>query len=165
MISRELREVVRRAYDFRCGYCGMHENEVGSELEIDHFRPSATGGSDELSNLVYCCSACNRNKRDDWSEDEARRLLHPQRDDRTLHLREEEDGQLAALTERGAIHLRRLRLNRPQLIEVRLLRQQHHADAQELAALRAEIGHINQHRAELETRLQEISEQLIRNNN
>ena len=90
MISRELREAVRRAYDFRCGYCGMHENEIGSELEIDHFRPSAAGSSDDPSNLVYCCPACNRNKRDYWSEDEARRLLHPQRDDWTLYLREDE---------------------------------------------------------------------------
>jgi len=116
MISRELREAVRRAYNFRCGYCGIHENEVGSE------------------------------------------------DDLTLHLQQAEDGWLAALTERGALHLQRLRLNRPQLIAARLSRQQRHTDAQELAALRAEIERINQHRAELEAQLQEISEQLTRSN-
>jgi len=164
MISRELREAVRRAYHFRCGYCGAHENEVGSELEIDHFCPLAAGGSDELHNLVYCCSACNRSKRDYWAEDETRRLLHPQQDDWALHLQQAEDGRLAALTERGALHLQRLRLNRPQLIAARLLRQQRLTDAQELAALRAEIERINQHRAELEAQLQEISEQLTQRN-
>lgn len=164
MISRELREAVRRAYNFRCGYCGVHENEVGSELEIDHFCPSAAGGSDELSNLVYCCPACNRNKSDYWPGDETRRLLHPHQDDWALHLQQAEDGRLAALTERGALHLQRLRLNRPQLIAARLSRQQRHTDAQELAALRAEIERINQHRAELEAQLQEISEQLTQSN-
>lgn len=160
MISRELREAVRHAYDFCCGYCGVPEHEVGSELEMDHFCPQAAGGDDVLSNLIYCCSACNRNKSDYWPEDEARRLLHPQQDDWTLHLQLAEDGRLMALTERGAIHLRRLRLNRTQLVEARLLRQQRQADAQELAALRAEIERINQHRAEIETQLHEISERL-----
>lgn len=164
MISRKLREAVRLVYDFRCGYCGTHENEVGSELDIDHFRPLSADGNDELSNLVYCCPACNRNKSDYWPEDEARRLLHPQQNEWVLHLRQAEDGQLAALTERGAFHLQRLRLNRPQLIAARLLRRQRHTDAQELAALRAEIERINQHRVELETRMQEISKQLTRSN-
>lgn len=162
MISRKLREAIRLAYDFRCGYCGTHENEVGSELEIDHFHPLAADGSDEQGNLVYCCPACNRNKSDYWPEDEARRLLHPQQNDWTLHFQQAEDGQLMALTERGALHLRRLRLNRPQLVASRLMRQQRQTDAQELTALRLEIERINQHRAELEIQLQEISTQLTR---
>ena len=164
MISRELREAVRRAYDFRCGYCGVHENEVGSELEIDHFCPLAADGSDELSNLVYCCSACNRNKSDYWPEDETRRLLHPQRDQMERHLREEGNGRLVALTERGALHLRRLRLNRPQLIATRLQREQRRIELQEIAALREEIARINQHRAELEARLQAVLDQLVQRN-
>jgi len=88
MVSRKLRESVRLAYNFRCGYCDIHENEIGSELEIDHFRPLVSGGDDKFENLVYCCSACNRNKRDYWPEDKIERLLHPQHDDRPLHLRE-----------------------------------------------------------------------------
>lgn len=160
MISRKLRESVRTAYDFCCGYCGTHENEIGSELELDHFWPSAANGRDNADNLVYCCSACNRNKSDYWAHDERQRLLHPQQDEWASHLQEAEDGRLTALTERGAIHLQRLRLNRPQLVTARLLRLQRQEDAQEIAALRAEIERINEHRAELETQLQEISKQL-----
>ncbi len=160
MISRELRDTVRRAYHFRCGYCGVHENEVGSELEIDHFCPLAAGGKDELGNLVYCCPACNRHKADYWMADERRRLLHPWQDEGALHWRQVEDGRLAALSERGALHIQRLRLNRPQLIAARLERVARQADDAELAALRAEVARINQHRDELEARLQKVETQL-----
>lgn len=65
-MTNALREAVRRAYQHRCGYCGVHENEAGCELEIDHFRPVSKGGGDESENLVYCCTACNRHKADFW---------------------------------------------------------------------------------------------------
>ncbi|NOT62619.1 MAG: HNH endonuclease [Acidobacteria bacterium] len=165
MISRELRDTVRRAYHFRCGYCGVHENEVGSELEIDHFCPLAAGGSDELSNLVYCCSACNRHKSDYWTADERRQLLHPWRDDWALYLREAEDGRLMALNERGELHLRRLQLNRPQLVAVRLERVAQRDNVATLAALQGEIVRIRQHRDELEIRLQKVEAQLAQPDN
>lgn len=92
------------------------------------------------------------------------RLLHPRRDDLTLHLNETADGYLTALTNRGQIHLQRLRLNRPQLVAARLLHRQRQADSQELTALRAEIERINQYRDKLEAQLQEITEQLTRSN-
>ncbi|MBI1876918.1 MAG: hypothetical protein HYR94_01550 [Chloroflexi bacterium] len=39
MDERKRREVIRQAYDYRCGYCHVHEDEIGSKLEIDHYRP------------------------------------------------------------------------------------------------------------------------------
>lgn len=66
MSTQEDREIVRRAYNQRCGYCGVREEEAGSEFEIDHFRPRSVGGGDEPENLVYCCTACNRLKGDFW---------------------------------------------------------------------------------------------------
>jgi hypothetical protein len=121
MITPELRDAVRHAYDHRCGYCGVHEEDVGSELEIDHFQPRSAGGTDEFGNLIYCCTACNRHKGWLWVADLAipQRLLHPRRDDLALHLREEEDGQLTALTVTGAFHIARLRLNRPARVAAR----------------------------------------------
>jgi 5-methylcytosine-specific restriction endonuclease McrA len=96
MNEPERRAVVRQRYGARCGYCGVHEAEAGSELEVDHYQPRAAGGGEDLDNLIYCCPACNRLKGDFWPTTDAstttQRLLHPGRDDLTQHLREESDG-------------------------------------------------------------------------
>ena len=89
MVDRATREAVRQEYEYRCGYCGVHEEEVGSELELDHFQPRSAGGSDERNNLVYCCSTCNRLKGDFWPQENilstSHRLLHPEKDDLATH--------------------------------------------------------------------------------
>jgi 5-methylcytosine-specific restriction endonuclease McrA len=111
------RGAVRQEYEGRCDYCGVHETEAGTELEIDHFKPRTAGGGDDLANLVYCCTACNRHKGNFWPKAAAatatRRLLHPHIDDLRQHLSENSDGLIVALTETGAFHLERLALNRP----------------------------------------------------
>lgn len=66
MDEQEPREAIRRAYDYRCGHCGVHEEDTGSELQIDHFQPRSAGGGDDLDNLVYRCPTCNRLKGDFW---------------------------------------------------------------------------------------------------
>lgn len=121
MISSKVRDEVRRIYAYRCGYCGVSEASVGSELELDHFKPKSANGGDEMENLVYCCTSCNRRKGGFWpvNETTVKRLLHPQRDDLKVHLLEEESGRLTALTEIGAFHIEKLELNRPRLIALR----------------------------------------------
>src|SRR5688572_8987337 len=112
-MRRALRQSVPLRYDFRCGYCGVRETNMGAKLTIDHFLPRVHGGEDSLDNLVYCCHACNEFKGDYWQTEPEARLLHPLLDDLTLHYREQDDGTLVALTERGANHLQVLHLNRP----------------------------------------------------
>lgn len=166
MEEQEHREAVRRAYDYRCGYCGVHEQEAGSELEIDHFKPRALGGGDDLDNLVYCCPTCNRLKGDFWPTDEPsttlRRLLHPKRDDLAMHLREEADGRLIALTKTGAFHIERLRLNRPPLVALRRARQESVRLQQELAEAQEERMHLRERIAVLEREVEEVVAQLTR---
>ena len=125
MISQALRESIRALYAFRCGYCGVTEIESGSQLEIDHFCPRSQGGENTLDNLIYACPTCNRFKGDYWPEPEASldlMLLHPQRDDLPAHISALPDGRLIGLTKRGWFHIQRLRLNRAQLIDLRLQR-------------------------------------------
>ena len=124
-----IRQIVRQRDVFRCLYCGMRESDVGAELTVDHYQPRSRGGSDDLSNLVYCCHACNEFKGDYWQPGSIERILNPLTHDVAAHLYEDENGSLQPLTETGAFHAQRLQLNRPQLIASRQHRQRAEADA------------------------------------
>jgi hypothetical protein len=160
------RAAVRSAYDGRCGYCTVHESEAGAELEIDHFQPRSAHGSNDLDNLVYCCTACNRLKGDFWPATDpltaTRRLLHPKRDDLTEHLHEELSGLIVALTATGAFHLDRLRLNRPPLLALRRARRDVAHLRQTLANAQAEQAQLRERIAALERTLQEVLAQIAR---
>lgn len=60
-ISKKLRFDVFKRDRFQCAYCGAHPSETVL-LEIDHIRPVADGGTDEMDNLVTACFNCNRGK-------------------------------------------------------------------------------------------------------
>ncbi len=121
---------VRQRYYFRCGYCGVSETDIESELTVDHYQPLSAGGDDDHDNLVYACPRCNLFKGEYWAagEDATRgwRVLHPIRDWREmpLHLREnEKTGELEALSETGRFHIALLQLNRPALVQHRLVKR------------------------------------------
>jgi hypothetical protein len=52
-----------------CEYCGVTDTDSGGPLTVDHFQPRARGGTDDLSNLLYCCWRCNLYKADYWPAD------------------------------------------------------------------------------------------------
>ncbi len=148
-VSRRARQALRQRYNFCCGYCGVSEREVGAELTVDHFQPQVHGGSDDASNLIYACHACNEFKGDFWTTDQVRRLLHPERDRFQEHWEERDDGILIALTGTGAFHLEWLHLNRPPLIARRHWERRHQASeaqtqtlARRLQEAEARIAHM-----------------------
>lgn len=61
-ISKRLRFEVFKRDEFTCQYCGNHPPEV--VLEVDHIKPVAEGGTNDLYNLVTACFGCNRGKAD-----------------------------------------------------------------------------------------------------
>jgi hypothetical protein len=144
------RLALRERFDFRCGYCGVHESEAGAELTVDHYQPRSLGGDDGPGNLIYCCHACNEFKGACWSAEGERRILHPQRDRVSDHLRELEDGTLVGLTPTGAFHLRRLRLNRPALVDHRRSMREQERDRQRERELERRLERLN---LEIETLL------------
>jgi hypothetical protein len=90
-------------------------------LTVDHVFPSSKGGSDDIDNLVYCCFRCNQYKAAYWpSSSNAVELWNPRRDPKQDHFLELANGDLYAITPKGAATIDRLRLNRPDLIEHRL---------------------------------------------
>lgn len=117
------REALRRRFGFRCGYCSVSETDAGAELTVDHYQPRSQGGSDDPDNWVYSCHACNEFKADWWQPASRHRVLHPERDERARHLSEGDDGMLRPLTDTGAFHIERLRLNRDQLVAFRMERK------------------------------------------
>ena len=155
------REELCRLYQFRCGYCGTSEVDVGAALTIDHFQPRSRGGADAPANWVYCCHACNEFTGEYWQPDSLHRILHPLYDDLSTCIVEEADGRLRGLTETGTFHMQRLQLNRPQLVAHRLARR---IDAEVRCALAAgqqEGAAGLQRLAELEEALQVALQRLV----
>lgn len=63
-----------------CAYC---MTVVDGDPDPDHVLPLSRGGSNDISNILPCCSLCNSDKRDltleEWSEDRKRRGKPPVR--------------------------------------------------------------------------------------
>lgn len=155
-VSTETRTAVRAAFGGRCGYCGVHETSVGGELEMDHFHPQAAGGSDDIENIVYACTTCNRFKGDYApapGAPESLRLLHPLRDDLSAHIDETTLGRLVGLTSRGWFHIQRLHLNRPQLVDRRHLHHVLHAQRADLSRARQAEARLRRENGALESEI------------
>src|SRR5262245_47437759 len=120
-LSAEVGEQVRRRANFACEYCGATETGSGGLLTVDHFQPRTRGGSYDLDNLLYCCYRCNLHKADYWpTKPGDAELWNPRKEPREAHLQLLADGTLFPVTPTGEFTLRRLRLNRPQLVARRL---------------------------------------------
>lgn len=59
-VSKRIRFEVLKRDNHACRYCGAAAPEV--KLAVDHVMPIALGGTDEPSNLVTACVACNSGK-------------------------------------------------------------------------------------------------------
>lgn len=59
-LSKKIRFEVFKRDKFTCQYCGRKAPDV--VLEVDHIRPVAKGGKNDLVNLVTSCMECNRGK-------------------------------------------------------------------------------------------------------
>lgn len=167
-MSHTKSEIVRRLYRYTCGYCGITETDVGSEMTVDHFMPRIMGGGDDLDNLVYACWKCNQLKHDFWPSPEdisyQRRILHPLLDDISIHLRSnEQNGLIEAMTETGRFHSATIRLNRPQLVKYRLgqqlqqmLHQKQHLLELQIDELRKTISAQEHYLAALQTQIDQL---------
>ena len=64
-ISRQLRHQVFQRDGYRCRECGATNKQT--RLHVDHIKPVAKGGTNDLSNLQTLCEDCNRSKyTDEW---------------------------------------------------------------------------------------------------
>ncbi len=156
----EERTALRRRFDFRCGYCGVSETDMGAELTVDHYRPRSRDGVHEPANWVYCCFACNNNKSNVWAPDSPQRILHPLNDNLSEHIAEQPDGTLVGLTATGRFHIEQLHLNRLPLIAHRLSRRREAELTQTLSELLRQQGELRQHIEALEQAVAEAERRL-----
>lgn len=123
-VSAEVRQHVRERAAFACEFCGVAEADVAGPLTIDHFQPKIHGGTDDLANLIYCCYLCNPFKADYWpTKPDEPRLWNPRLEPASDHFLLTADGLALPLTPVGDFTVRRLRLNRPHLVQFRLRKQ------------------------------------------
>lgn len=61
-LSKKTRFEVFKRDSFTCQYCGRSAPEV--VLQVDHIKPVAKGGTNDIMNLVTSCFDCNQGKKD-----------------------------------------------------------------------------------------------------
>ena len=59
-LSKKIRFEVFKRDSFKCQYCGRSAPEV--VLHVDHIKPVAEGGTNDLLNLITACADCNLGK-------------------------------------------------------------------------------------------------------
>jgi hypothetical protein len=97
-------------------------------FKIDHFFPTAKGGPwTAYTNLFLACDRCNQHKSDNWPDLNARmagvRYLNCCEEfDYGEHIFEGENGVVFSDTVPGRYHIVMLKLNRPDLVRLRLAR-------------------------------------------
>lgn len=120
MDYRSFKQQVRQRFKQRCGYCGIHESlfpDGEGSFVVDHFRPKNRypEQANDPSNLVYTCRACNLAK----GALDSDRLVDPNRDRMSEHLRMENSGHIAGITEKGEFTVQVLLLNRASAVAFR----------------------------------------------
>jgi hypothetical protein len=137
---QSLAELRRRA-GYACEYCGVQETDTGGELTVDHFQPQAHGGTDDLSNLLYCCHRCNLYKADYWQNQPSDiPLWNPRQESADSHFVRLLDGSLYPITRVSGFTIGRLRLNRPALVAYRRRKQSESEEFKLLARYREVIA-------------------------
>lgn len=140
-ISPRVLEQVRQRANFACEYCGVREADTGGELTVDHFQPGTRGGSEDLSNLLYCCYRCNLYKADYWPNQPADLpLWNPRHEHAGTHFLALLDGSLYPITPVGAFTIGRLRLNRSPLLSYRRRKQSESEEVKLLVRYREVIA-------------------------
>ena len=69
VVPKSVRFEVFKRDSFRCQYCGADAPQV--VLHVDHIEPVSGGGTNEITNLITACEACNLGKSDVPLSDQA----------------------------------------------------------------------------------------------
>ncbi len=120
-------EIASRA-GHRCEYCHLPTRGQVATFPIDHIEPRSADGTNELENLALTCPHCNAYK---WTTTESTDfvtgkvvpLFHPRRQSWDEHFEwvTGGTGELLGRTATGRATIHCLRINAPEMIELRRL--------------------------------------------
>ncbi|MDX2042803.1 MAG: HNH endonuclease signature motif containing protein [Acidobacteriota bacterium] len=119
-------EFVAERAEHRCEYCHAPERIFNFQFEVEHIRPRALRGEDDLQNLALACRACNLYKSiriagfDDVTQAEIR-LFNPRQDDWADNFQIDlETGKVIGVTPGGRVTVKQLQMNTPAQLMARL---------------------------------------------
>ena len=110
-----------------CEYCRAPESDSSEQFQVEHIRPTARGGQDDLSNVALSCPRCNRWKSHathalDRHSGMAVALFNPRRDAWAEHFRADRQRTtftIVGLTPTGRATVERLGMNDGHMIRAR----------------------------------------------
>ncbi len=121
---KALKPEILEKFKHQCAYCGVKLYDP-LMADIEHFYPKSTYPHLALDkgNMLIACRACNMIKGASFpvADDGRPLLLNPLHDDFSKHIKQNENGYLEGVTEQGEVTISVLQLNRPSLIEQRIL--------------------------------------------
>ncbi|NER45996.1 MAG: HNH endonuclease [Symploca sp. SIO1A3] len=126
-IRVELKRRIRQHFSECCAYCRTAEFLTAMTFEFEHILPLSAEGETVFENLCFACPSCNRHKSDrqtaiDPESGKAVALFHPQKQVWTKHFAWSEGGkELKGLTAVGRATIEALRMNRPALVQARVM--------------------------------------------
>ncbi|MGI0494610.1 HNH endonuclease [Alkalinema pantanalense CENA528] len=126
-ISVNLRNAVRDRARNHCEYCVCPANYCPDSFTIDHTKPRQSGGPTTLENLAWSCHGCNSFKhvRTTFTDPETQQeisLFNPRQQSWSEHFQWNVDcTQMIGLTACGRATIVALKLNRPNVINLRRL--------------------------------------------
>jgi len=127
MASSKLRKQVNERAKGCCEYCMSQEQFSSSPFSVEHIIPSSKSGSNQLNNLAFSCQGCNNIKYNklvgiDPESNKEVNLFHPRKDKWVTHFKWNENFTvMIGLTVKGRATIRTLKLNRPFLINQRVV--------------------------------------------
>jgi uncharacterized protein (TIGR02646 family) len=127
---QEYKPYLRQDFHYVCVYCRVHENELGGPriFTVEHYRPKDHFPYllTDYTNLLYACAVCNSFKREDWHDGDPltceKGYLDPCQHDYDMYFSYTAEHKIEGRISCARYMIKRLRLNRRQLIKLRRLR-------------------------------------------
>lgn len=126
-ITPSLRRRVQERANGCCEYCRSQEMFATESFSVDHIKPRVEGGKTKMSNLAYACLGCNGYKSwhtyaTDPATGDIAPLFNPRQQQWAEHFAWSEDlTEILGITPTGRATVEALKLNRPNLINLRHL--------------------------------------------